>query len=81
MRHVAITQTVCADNTTSYSFVQLFYKYFNNLNTLKMYLCKNHLDGEEWWHFIQLNASITQYSTGNRYHFKDTGIATGIVIF
>lgn len=30
-----------------------------DLNVFKIYYCKNHLDGEEWWwHFTQPNASI-----------------------
>lgn len=37
------------------------------LNTFKIYLCKNHLDGEEWWcHFYTTECFYSHYG----YHIK-----------
>lgn len=44
--------TVCDDNTSLYSLIQLLTKYSNGLTTFKVYSCKNHLGGEKLLHFI-----------------------------
>lgn len=42
-----------------------------------MYLCKNHLDWEEWWYFIQQDASTPQISSQKG---SECSIAIGVTL-
>ena len=54
-------------------------KYFNNLNTFKIYSCKNHLDEEEWC-FHSHDGYPMKYFNGISITLKGTGIDTGTIL-